>query len=149
MPGSLANAANGFAIVGFIDVVVRMGREASHFLRTIEDAPQEVRDLENNFQGISTLLSETREYVLRHEAGLPGSSVNQLMPLLTSSLSAVHNELLPLVTDLRQYPCTDLLTASRATFKWAREKGNVSRLTRSIESHKLTLVTALTLMRGY
>lgn len=149
MSQSLSTATNWSAVISLIDVVVRAAREASSFLGTIKDAPQDIQSLETDLQGISTLLLETRDCILGSQIAIQGSAVNQLITFVSGSLAAVHNELLTLATDLDQAHRGNLLAAGWASFKWGWEQARISRLTKCLESHKLTLVAALTIMRGY
>ena len=136
-------ASNIVTFLGLAEVILRAGSKVYDFIVAIQDAPQEIRNLQHELNGITLLLSELKEYWNDLSKVQSWSCPSSFMDNCISSLRNIHQDLNVLATAAMKHDSSRKIASTWAKIKWTFEGKQVVKLTRSLERHKLFLVTAL------
>ena len=136
-------ASNIVTFLGLADIILRAGLKIYDFIATIHDAPQEIRNLQHELNGVTLLLSELKDHWSELSTVQGWSCPTSLMDSCISSLRIIHQDLDILVTSARKHDSPKRIASTWAKVEWAFGYKQVVKLTRSLERHKLFLVAAL------
>ncbi|MCJ1282575.1 hypothetical protein MMC26_001900 [Xylographa opegraphella] len=136
-------ASNVLAFLGLADIVLRAGSKIYDFITAIQDAPQEIRDLQHELNGVTLLLSELKNHCNDFSLVRSQSCSSSLINCCLSSLRIVHQDLDILVIAANKHDSSKKVASTWAKIKWAFADKRIVKLTRSLERHKLFLVAAL------
>lgn len=141
MSGVLETTASAFAVVGFVDVLVRTGCEIYGFLRDVADAPKHVDRLRESIKETLVLYQTSKQCqndlkIRSYSATTAGAVVS-----LESATKALDRELQRL---------QKLITKFKGTKTWSRVKyvldeAKVNKALQNLEQTKALLASALTL----
>ncbi|MCJ1473776.1 hypothetical protein MMC13_002427 [Lambiella insularis] len=138
-------ASNAIAFVGLADVTLRTGSKIFDFLAAIKDAPHEIETLQRELGTINSLVAEVKASCEDPTGGQPWSLPSQALVDCTCLLKAIHQDLKILALAASNYDASKAFASTWAKIKWVFADKQVSRLSRRLESNKLSLVAALTL----
>ncbi|MCJ1392677.1 hypothetical protein MMC18_005548 [Xylographa bjoerkii] len=136
-------ASNTVALLGLVEAILRAGSKAYDFIAAVQDAPQEVRDLQHELNGVNLLLSELKDYWNDLSSVQTWSRPSLLMDSCISSLRNIHQDLDVLATAAQKHDSSKKVASTWAKIKWTFGNKQVEKLTRCLERHKLSLVAAL------
>ncbi|MCJ1432463.1 hypothetical protein MMC27_001819 [Xylographa pallens] len=136
-------ASNVLTFLGLADIILRAGSKVYDFIAAIQDAPQAIRNLQHELNAVTLLLSELKDYCNDLSRLQSWSCPSSLMDNCISSLRIIHQDLDVLATAAIKHDSSKKIASTWAKIKWTLEDKQVVKLTRSLEHHKLFLVTAL------
>ena len=142
-------ASNIVAFLGLADIILRAGSKLYDFIAAIKDAPQEIRDLQQDLNGVNLLLNELKEHWSGLSVVQPRSCLNPLIDSCVSSLRIIYRDLDVLLTTTRKPDSSKRIASTWVKIKWVFEDKQVAKLIRSLKRHKLFLVTAVALDGKY
>ena len=142
-------ASSVVTFLGLAEAILRAGSRVYDFIAAVQDAPQEVRNLQHELNGVNSLLSELRNYCKDLASGLPWLYPSKLLEDCISSLRAIHQDLDVLATAANKYDSSKKFESAWAKTKWVFKDKQVIQLTHSLERHKLSLIAVLVLDGRY
>lgn len=142
MSGAFEVAAGAFAVVGVVDVLVRTGRELYNFLRDIEDAPANAKQLCDTIAESVLLADAAKRYLLQLTAQIQHAPTADTSGALTSALKALDREVKSLKALTAKYKGNKKRWSS---IRYALSEQRIDKALTSLERSKSTLATALTL----
>jgi len=147
MADPLSIAASSFAVVGAVDVVLRVSVECGRFLSEIKDAPAEIDALRiyiaENRQLVETLKKRLEE--LKISPILPTANLASAFAMFTSSVRALQRELNALQMLAKKYSRID---KTWTKLKWVLDARKTIKSIEKLERSKSTLSVALSLVEG-
>ena len=135
-------AAGIFAAVGFVDVVLKTGREVHSFLGDINDAPKDLAALRDSLQRALELADVSKNVLLDLANKKTSQAPGGVASLLQQCLKGLDLELRKLKSHLARYKGT---SRSWVNVKYVIDEHKISKATSRIGSLKADLAAALTL----
>lgn len=145
MSGPFEIAAGAFAVVGVADVLIRSGRELYSFLQRIDDAPGDVRKLQQTVQEVVALVDASKSSLEQLAQHPNASSSDKVILSFRQALNSLERELKSLKTLVAKIKGT---TKKWDRIKFALDQNRIAKAFQRLEHSKLSITAALTLGNG-
>ncbi|KAF2807026.1 uncharacterized protein BDZ99DRAFT_573700 [Mytilinidion resinicola] len=145
---ALSIAANAFSVVGLADVVTRTGQTLTGGISDICQAASDAEELLREIGHISQIVTATRLFVVEFQSSPFTSEDFQVLPDFQAALNGCLSEfeyLAKRASQARHVRSDGIAARVGKSMKWAEEEGGLASARQRLESHRVSLMTTLSL----